>query len=163
MVPTTSTYILPRIKRDQNWRFHLGTRELFKWLEKTVSHLPHKKISSNLTDYACQRDFWQELVNLQILSNPSYCFIFCGKYRISWKNYFCSKVNLEVIKSCHCFSMQRWLSELADHLEEEWWWWWEVTSYAQVPGTHWAVKRALHIFICHIYLIACVLCFFVPF
>lgn len=67
LVHTTSVYILPKIKLDQNWRVHLGQKEeglmwllilvaLEHWRKLTHLQLPHKTVPSNLKDYACQRD-----------------------------------------------------------------------------------------------------------
>lgn len=77
------------------------------------------------------------------LQNPSRCFMFCGKYSYEKINiFFKNKLWSFKIKTCHCFSMWKWLSKLADHFKEAWW---EVISHARVPGDHQPVERALYV------------------
>lgn len=69
-------------------------------------------------------------------------FIFCEKYRILWKNktklLFKNKLWSFKVKTCCCFSVQKWLPKLADHFEEEWW----GHFLCSGPHNHRAVKRA---------------------
>lgn len=72
------------------------------------------------------------------------------------------------IKTYHCFLMQKWLSKLADYFEKVWC---EVTSYAQVPDNHQAVKRELYVHLSHLsqpvsyfscFSLVCCTCFLLP-